>query len=124
MPFTENDDVVQALPPDRSDQSFAERILPRRAWSRDDFLDAHRLDAPGKVDAEDAVAVMNQESGCGFVGEGFDDLLGSPPGGGRGRDVEVQDASTIMGHDQQHVEHTERDRRDDEEVFDRSNAER
>ncbi len=39
-------------------QALAERIPPRRAWSRDDLLDAHRVDAPGKAVAEDAVAVM------------------------------------------------------------------
>lgn len=84
VPFTENDDVVEALPPDRPDQALAERILPRRAWSRDDLLDAHRLDAPGKAVVEDAVAVTQQETRCGFVGKGLDDLQGGPLSGGRG----------------------------------------
>ena len=97
MPFIENDDVVEALPADRSDQTLAVRILPRRAWGRDDILDAHRLDPPDEAVAEDAVAVMHQEAGCAFVRKGLDDLLGGPLSGGRGRDVEVQDAGADRG---------------------------
>ena len=57
MPFVENDDVVEALPPDRSDQTLAVWILPWRARSCDDFLDTHRLDAPDEIGAQDAVAI-------------------------------------------------------------------
>ena len=79
-----------------------------------DFLDTHRLDALGEAAAEDRVAVVHQEPECGFVGKGRDDLLGRPPGGRRGRDVEVQHAAAIVRHDHQHIEHAERHRRDEE----------
>ncbi len=41
--------------------------------------------------------------GRSVVRKGLEDLLGGPLSGGRGRDVEVQDAAPIVGHDQQHV---------------------
>ena len=80
MSFTENDDVVEALPPDRSDQTLTIWILPRRAGGCDDFLDAHRLDAPDEVSAEDAIMVTQQLAGCGIVGKGFTNLARGPPG--------------------------------------------
>ena len=78
MPFIENDDAVEALPADRSDQTFTIRILPWRGGGCDDFLDAHRLDAPDEIGAEDAVTVTNQIKGRGIVRKGFTHLLGGP----------------------------------------------
>jgi hypothetical protein len=80
VPFTENDDVVEALPPDRSDQTLAVWILPRRARSCHDFLDTHRLDAPDEISAEDAVTVTKQIARHGIERKGFTHLLGGPPG--------------------------------------------
>ena len=76
VPFVENDDVVEALPADRSDQTFTIRIPPRRGGGCDDFLDAHRLDAPDEIGAEDAVPVTKQIARRGIVRKGFTHLLG------------------------------------------------
>ena len=57
MPLAQHDDVVEALPADRSDEAFAVRILPRRPRRRDALLDAHRLDAPHEDAAKDLVTV-------------------------------------------------------------------
>ena len=89
--------------------------LPRRARRRDDFLDAHRLDAPDEM-APKMCHGHAAGSGARIVGKGLDDLLGGPPGRRRGRDVEVQDATPVVGHDEEDVEHAERDRGDHEEV--------
>ena len=119
VPFIAHDDVVEALPSNGSDQALAVRILPGRTRCRNHFFDPHRLDAPGEATAEDAVAIMQQESRVGFVGKCLDDLLGCPTGGGGCRDVEVQDATPIMRHDQQDIEHSERRGGNDEEVHGR-----
>lgn len=63
--FTENDDLVEALPADRSDQTLAVRILPRRGGGSEYFLDAHRLDAPDEAVTEDTVAVPQEVPGRG-----------------------------------------------------------
>lgn len=80
VPFVQNDDVVEALSPDRSDQTFTIRILPRRGGGCDDFRDAHRLDTPDEVSTEDAVTVAKQIARRGIVRKGFTHLLGGPPG--------------------------------------------
>ena len=99
--FVQDDDMVEALSPDRSDQTFIKRILPRRGGGRDDFLDAHRLDTPDELSTEDTVTVTKQIARCGIVGKGVTHLLGGPPSRRRGRDVEVQDATPVVGHDEE-----------------------
>ena len=58
--FAENDHVVKALAPDRSDHSFAVRILPRRTGCNDDFVDPHVLDAVSEVVSVEAIPVSDQ----------------------------------------------------------------
>ena len=41
MRLAQDDEVVHALAPDRSDQPFGEGILPRRGWCRRLVPDAH-----------------------------------------------------------------------------------
>jgi hypothetical protein len=41
--LAQDDDVVEAVAPDRSDQAFGEGILPRAPGSREDFSDLHPL---------------------------------------------------------------------------------
>jgi hypothetical protein len=35
---TEDDDMVEALPPDRPDEQFGVRVLPRRTWGCEDAV--------------------------------------------------------------------------------------
>src|SRR5260221_4994064 len=39
--FAQDDHMVEALAPDRSDQPFGEAVLPRRAWGDGLVTDAH-----------------------------------------------------------------------------------
>ena len=41
----DDDDMIEELATDGTDQPLNERILPRRSRSRNDFLDAHVLDS-------------------------------------------------------------------------------
>jgi hypothetical protein len=53
----EDDNVVETVAPDRADQAFGERILPRAVRCREDFVDVHALHAVPKVLAVDLVTV-------------------------------------------------------------------
>src|ERR1700730_1620391 len=44
--FTQNDYMVDALAPDRSDQPFSEAALPRRGWGDGLVTDAHGAHPP------------------------------------------------------------------------------
>jgi len=41
VPLAQNDDMVQALAPDRADESLREGILPRAVRGRENFTDSH-----------------------------------------------------------------------------------
>ena len=41
MGFAQDDDMVDTLASDRSDQSFGEAVLPRRAWGNGLVADAN-----------------------------------------------------------------------------------
>src|SRR5262245_1496729 len=57
MPLAENDDMLEALAPDRADEPLGERVLPRAVRGREDFTDAHALRALAERVAVDAVAI-------------------------------------------------------------------
>ena len=58
----EHDGMVDTLSPDRTDQPFNERRLPRQTVCDHDFLDAHVLDAPPEEFAVDRIPITNQEA--------------------------------------------------------------
>ena len=92
------------------------RILPRAERTRHDLGDAEAGDPPTYVIVVDAVPVSQQPAGSGVLGEGFDQLLGGPRGGGVLRDVDVHDAAAVVRHQDEHEEHAARQRRDGEEI--------
>jgi hypothetical protein len=89
MMRAEDDQVVQAFPPDRSDDSLRVWILPGGLRGRNELLDAQPCHPVAEPIAVDGVPITEQIAGLGsFCREGFDDLLGSSCGGGMGGDVE------------------------------------
>ena len=57
MGFVENDHMIQALPTNRPDQSFDDRILPGRSWGDELLLDTHAVDSAHNLGAIDPIAV-------------------------------------------------------------------
>src|SRR5262245_12771816 len=82
VPLAENDDMVQALAPHRTDEALRKGIRPRATRGGEEFLDPHTLYALPKRVPVDAVTIVQQIGGCGVVREGVHDLLGGPVGGG------------------------------------------
>src|SRR5215470_12406142 len=54
-PLVPHNDVLQALAPNRSDQSFHIWILPRRTRRRDHFFDPHALGEGNECCPEDRI---------------------------------------------------------------------
>ena len=99
--FAQDDDMIEALAPHGADDPFRKRILPRTPRRREDFSDAQTFDTMSKRLAVDRVAIAEEISRRGVVGEGLHDLLGRPFGGGMLGHVEVDEAPTMVGeHDQ------------------------
>jgi len=60
MALVEDDDMVQAFPPDRTDDPLDVGVLPRRAWRRDDLGDPQRLNLVANLEAIRGIAVAQQ----------------------------------------------------------------
>jgi hypothetical protein len=64
----EDENVIQTLAPDRTDQALGERILPGAVRRGEDFVDAHTLHAVPKVLTVDLVTVAQEIGWRGVVG--------------------------------------------------------
>src|SRR5258708_29771107 len=58
--LTQGDHMVDALASDRSDQSFGEAVLPRRAWSDRFVADAHGSQSMPDGNAIDLIPIADQ----------------------------------------------------------------
>jgi hypothetical protein len=114
--LAEDDDVVETLAPNRADQAFGERILPRTSSSRENFLDPHTLHALSEGVAVDGVSVAKEIGRGGVVGKGVHDLLSSPRRGGMLGNVEVQDPTPMVSEHDEDEEHPQLSGGDGEEV--------
>jgi hypothetical protein len=75
MPLAEHDNVVKTFPPDRTDQPFSIRVLPRgtrRCWS---VANAHRSESADKDLTIGPVPVTNEIAGSLFPPACFRDLI-------------------------------------------------
>ena len=116
MAFTENNDVVQAFSPDGPDDPLDVRILPRRAWGSQHFIDTHSLHPSSEVVPVNPVTVTQQITrGC-VPRKRFDELLRCPCSRGMLSDVEVDDVTATMGEHDEDEEHSESHGRDGEEI--------
>src|SRR5262249_22805243 len=105
--LAEDEHVIQALPPDRADESLHERVLPRALRRGENFLDFHALHAMPKWLTVDAVAVAEEVGRGGLVREGVDKLLSGPDGGGMLGHVEVDDPSAVVSEHDENEEDAE-----------------
>ena len=90
--LVQNDQVVETLAMDRSNQPFNIRAFQRRAIRDHYLLDTHVLDSLLEEATVYAVAV---EPRGGVIGKRFDDLLSRPLGRRMRRDVELDDQRSI-----------------------------
>jgi hypothetical protein len=64
MALVEDDDLIQALPPNRAAHAFDVSVLPRRAWCRDDLSDSHRRYPLAEDRSVRGIAVAQQKRGA------------------------------------------------------------
>src|SRR5690348_9437613 len=99
MALVEHHNVIQALPADRTDDSFGVGVLPWRAWRSYHLCNSHGLDALGKFLAIRSVAVAYQKSRRGIPRECLRHLAREPRRGWIARDVEVDDLPAVVDHE-------------------------
>ena len=90
------DDVVEALAAQCTDHAFDKRILPGRTRRRYHFFDAHGLHDLLERRAVDRIAVPDDELRRRVPRPRLADLLHSPRRGRVRRDVQVDDAPSVV----------------------------
>ena len=67
--FSKHDQMVDALPPDRADQSFGKAVLSRRTGRDRLVANAHGAQAAGDDSTVGAVTAADQERGASLQGK-------------------------------------------------------
>src|SRR6516162_6702001 len=101
MVLSQHDHMVQALPPDRSNQSLAVRILPRTPRCDRYFLDISSLYATTKFIPIDLVAIAQKVSRFLIVTKRFDNLVCRPKSRGMLCHIEVNHSSVLRSEHHQ-----------------------
>src|SRR5437016_4082520 len=116
MAFVQNDEMIEAIAAQGSDQPLHERVLPRASRCAENLLDPHALDPPLKRAAVDRITISKEILWRGAPWEGFDDLLARPLSRRILGNVEVQNFPSRMCKHNQHEKELESDRRYDKEI--------
>jgi hypothetical protein len=112
----EHDHMVQAFPPNGSNHPLHIGSLPGGARRGQNFADAHVSHLFSEVRAEDGIAVAQQVARQLVEGKGLSQLLPRPLRGRVRGHVAVQNAPSVMGQNQKHIENLETYGRHSEEV--------
>src|SRR5271167_4756110 len=108
--------MIQAIPPDRADQSLRISVLPGRSRRSRPVTNAHRMKAAGENVVVDGVSVTDDVSRCRFPTIGLRDLTSDPFGRWVRSNPETQDLAATVLQYQQSIEQSEGDGRNHEQV--------
>ena len=96
MSFIEDDDMVETLPSDRTDQSFRVPVLPGRSERRRAVANAHRADTSLEYLAVDAVVIADQILRRRLPTEGLGQLPRHPFSCWMRRHVQAKDFASVV----------------------------
>src|SRR5258708_1237977 len=116
MNLAQDNDVVQALTSDRSDQPFGKAILPGRGWCGGLVPDAHGAQPACHNGTIDAIPVTDHVARSFVPRECFCDLACNPLGCRVGCDVDAHEISAMNPHDNNAIKQFEANGRDNEQI--------
>ena len=116
MAFVEDDDVIQALSTNRSDQTLDVWILPGRSPSGDNLFNSHVGYAILELVPVDAISITNQEPRRRIIGKRLNHLLTRPRSRWMSGDVEMDNHPAVMSQDDEGEQYAESSCRNGEEV--------
>src|SRR6516162_3574809 len=107
MPLVDHDHMVQAFSANTSNNPFRITVLPRTSGRNRYLLDTQSIDSCCEIMTKDPVTISYQVARHGVVGKCFHHLLCRPSSGRVFRNIEMQNTATVMGEDDENIEHTE-----------------
>lgn len=105
----QDNDVVQALAPDRSDQPFGKAILPGRGWCNWLISDAHGAKSARDNGAVDPIAVPDHITRSPIPRKCLGELACNPLGCRAPCDVDPDEISAVQPDDDEGTEQVESD---------------
>ena len=84
---------------DRTNDAFDVGILPGGARCRPDSRETEGLDRPVECGVEGGITVVEEKPSVRVIREGLAELLSGPYGGGVLRHIDMQNAPSIVGED-------------------------
>src|SRR5271170_4742390 len=108
--------MIDALAPDRSDQSFGKAILPRRGWCSRLVPDAHGAQSACDYGAVDAISVTDQVLWILIPGECIGNLTRDPFCRWICCDIDPNELSAVQPNDDEGIEQVEANGRDNEQI--------
>jgi hypothetical protein len=100
MSLVQDDHVIQAFAADTPDEPLNVRILPRAPGGDHHFFDPHVSHPLPKVRAIDTVTIAQEIPWCFVPWERVHHLLSRPRCGGVYGDVDMHEASSLVGQNQ------------------------
>ncbi len=94
--FIQHDDVIQALPSNRADDSLRVRVLPGTPGSNQHFINSHTVHPLLEVVPVHLVPISKEILGCRIVWKGLHDLLGGPLSRRVLGHIEMEDPAPMM----------------------------
>ena len=116
MDLAQDNDVVQTLTPDRSDQPFDKAVLPGRGWCGWLVPDAHGSQSARDDAAIDPVAIADEVARSFIPGKCLRYLTSNPFGCRICRDVDPDEVSAVEPDDDEGIEQVETDSWNNEQV--------
>src|SRR4030081_2176109 len=116
MRLAQDNHMIDALAPDRSDQPFGKAILPRRAWCSGLVPDAHGTQSARDDNAVDSIPISDHIARSHLPGKRLGYLTCNPLRRRVGCDVNPNEISAIKPYNHEAVEHSEANGRDDEQI--------
>src|SRR5882762_9365243 len=118
MHLAQDNDVVHALTPDRSDQPFGKAILPRRGWRGRLVPNTHGAQSARDDAAIDLVVIADEVVWCLIPGKCLRDLACNPFRRRICCDVDPDEVSAVEPDDDEGIEQVETDGWNNEQVHD------
>src|SRR5467141_2482377 len=116
MRLAQDNHMIDALAPDRSDQPFGKAILPRRGWCSGLVPDAHGTQAARDDNAIDSIPISDHIARSHVPRKSLRYLTCNPFGRGICCDVDPDEVSAVEPDDDEGIEQVETDSWNNEQV--------
>ena len=116
MPLAENNDMVKAIPSNRTDEPLRMSVLPWRSWCDRPVPNAHRANPTDKDIAIDTIPIANDILRRLLPAVCLGELTRNPLGARMRGHAQPQNLTAGMPQDQKSIQQPERDRGDHEQI--------